>query len=356
MTCNHSVSCVTHQADDPGFRYVGRWKLGCPAVTICSGAILDFVFPGTNCEMVFDVTGMTQFPDMMICVDDGAVVRHRLNAETSTIRIEAENRPASAKDHAGYWHRVSCWTIIGSADANQWTTLNGSCKFLGVRCESPDAVLPTLPSPRAMIEFLGDSITQSLRLLYHGLDGWDTRDEKTGLIHEWQSSLDHQHPVLNWPWQTASLLGYYPIVNGFGGLGLTHAGTIGVPPAIESFPFVFAGAPWQPVHQPEIVAIYHGTNDGEFASELYLEYLTKIRAAYRQADIFAICPHPKGNLIEPIRQAVERAGAGVHFLDYTQGVIAPADTSDGCHLNPSGAMHLAVRLAKDIGSVLSGKS
>ncbi len=348
MKCNQSASDITHAADDPGFRYIGRWKLGNPAVTVCTGAILDFVFPGSVCEMVFDVTGMTQFPDMMLRVDDGPVVRHRLHAAATTIRIEAENRPASAKDHAGYWHRVRCWTLIGSADANQWTTLNGGCKFVGVRCESPDAILPTLPAPRATMEFLGDSITQSLRLLYNGLDGWDTRDEKTGVIHEWQSSVDHQHPVLNWPWQTASLLGYYPMVNGFGGLGLTHAGTIGVPPAIESFPLVYAGEPWQPARQPEIVVIYHGTNDGELRRELYLEYLQLIRRTYRQAEIFAICPHPRCSHVEPIRQAVEQAGAGVHFLDYTQGVIAQADTSDGCHLNPSGAMHLAVQLAKDI--------
>jgi len=343
---------ITHQADHPGFRYIGRWHLGCPTVTLNSGSILEFVFPGTTCELVFDVDDMTQFPDFMIQIDDGPLVRHRLDAAIASIRLTAENVPESAKSHAGYWHMVRCWTIIASADPNQWKTLNGGCKFVGIRCESPDAVLPPLPSPLSTIEFLGDSITQSLRLLYNGLDGWDTRDLQTGLIHEWRSSQDHQHPVLNWPWQAAKLLGVYPIVTGFGGQGLTHIGTIGAPPAIQAFPYAYAGTPWRPSIEPQAVVIYHGTNDGDFGHELYLDYLKAIRAAYPNADIFAICPHPKGSLAMPIRKAAEAMDDRVHFLDYSTGVIAPADTSDSCHLNPSGAMHLAVRLAGDIHRVI----
>ncbi len=343
---------MTHHADSPGFQYIGRWHLGCPAVTINSGAIMEFVFPGTCCELFFDVTGMTQFPDLMIQVDDGVLVRYRLDTQTLSIKLCPENLPETAKGHTGYWHLVRCWTIIASADPNQWTTLNGGCKFLGIHCDSPDAVLPVLPAPKAAIEFLGDSITQSLRLLYNGHDGWDSRDPQTGLIHEWRSSQDHQHPVLNWPWQTARLLGLYPIVTGFGGQGLTNTGTIGVPPAGKAFPYIYAGVPWRPPVQPKIVVIYHGTNDGEFTHELYHDYLQTIRTVYPQADIFAVCPHPKANLVEPIYRAVKESGHSVHFLNYSQGVIAPADTSDGCHLNPSGALRLAVRLANDIARIM----
>jgi lysophospholipase L1-like esterase len=40
--------------------------------------------------------------------------------------------------------------------------------------------------------------------------------------------------------------------------------------------------------------------------------------------------------------------ARIHFLDYSAGVIAAGGTSDGCHLNPGGAVRLGVRLASDI--------
>jgi hypothetical protein len=351
-TINNSLP-ITHRADAPGFRYIGRWHPGCPAVTICSGAILEFVFPGLCCELFFDVAGMTQFPDLMIQVDDGPLTRYRLDATNTSIKLNPENLPESAKGYTGYWHMVRCWTIIASADPNQWATQNGGCKFLGVRCDSREAVLPTLPVPTATIEFLGDSITQSLRLLYTGLDGWDTRDPQTGLIHEWRSSLDHQHPVLNWPWQAARLLGMYPIVTGFGGQGLINTGTIGAPPGVKAFPYAYADTPWHPPVEPKAVVIYHGTNDGEFGHDLYLDYLKMIRAAYPNADIFAVCPHPKANLVAPISQAAKIAGDRVHFFDYSNGVIDTPDTSDGCHLNPSGAMHLAVRLANDISRTIN---
>jgi len=251
---------------------------------------------------------MTQFPDLLVQIDEGPVVRHRLSATAPVIRLCPENIPQTAQGHSAYWHQVRCWTIISSTEPSQWTTQNGGCKFLGVRCGSPDAVLPTLP-PHATIEFLGDSITASLRLLYDGHDGWDDRDPQTGIVHDWLSGLDHQHPVLNWPWRAARLLGLAPIVTGFGGQGLTNPGTNGVPPAGKAFPYVFA-------------------------------------------DIFAVCPHPKANFAPIIREAVTASGDRVWFFDYSQDVITPADTTDGCHLNPSGALRLAVRLASDVAGTM----
>ncbi|MDD5708106.1 MAG: hypothetical protein PHR35_19485 [Kiritimatiellae bacterium] len=344
---------LTHHADDPGFRYLGRWQLGCPAVTINSGAIFEFVFPGSACDLVFDVAGMTQFPDLLVQIDEGPVVRHRLAATSPTIRLCPANLPRTAQGHSTYWHQVRCWTIVSSTEPSQWTTQNGGCKFLGVRCGTPDTILPTLP-PHGTIEFLGDSITASLRLLYDGHDGWDDRDPKTGVVHDWISGVDQQHPVLNWPWRAARILGLAPIVTGFGGQGLTNPGTNGVPPAGKAFPYVFDGTPWKPSSEPKVVVVYHGTNDGNLTPELYRDFLRLIRNAYPHADLFAVCPHTRKNFASIIRAAVTAGGDRVWFLDYSEGVITPADTVDGCcHLNPSGALRLAVRLAGDITRTLT---
>lgn len=345
----------THRADTPGFRYIGRWHCGYPAVTINTGAMLEFVFPGPQCDLLFDVAGMTQYPDVLVQVDEGTIARHRLDATKAFIRLRPDNLPETAKANQAYWHMVRCWTIIASADPTQWAKQNGACKFLGVSCASPDAVLPALPEVTAAIEFLGDSITASLRLLYTGHDGWDSRDRETNHISDWLSGQDHQNPVLNWTWHTARLLGLQPIVTGFGGQGITVAGTIGAPPAAEAFPCVYDGAPWNPPVQPRIVVIYHGTNDPSLTEEQYHAYLRVIRTAYPRADIFAICPHAQARFASPIRAAAHQAGDHVWFFDYSSGVITPEDTSDGGHLNPSGALRLAVRLAGDIGCLLQGE-
>lgn len=334
----------THRADESGFRYSGRWHRGFPAVTINSGAMLEFVFAGASCDLLFDTAGMTMYPDLLVQVDEGAITRHHL--ETSAV-IRLCSEPAA--DQAG-WHLVRCWTIIPSVDFSQWSTLNGGCKFLGVRCASPEMALPALPAPSPAIEFLGDSITASLRLYYTGHDWWD--DHVAGVEGDWRTCPTQQSPVRNWTWHTARLLGMHPIVTGFGGQGLTTTSSTGAPPAADAFPFIYADTPWNPPAQPRVVVIYHGTNDPEFTEEQYYHYLRLIRRTYPAADIFAVCPYLKTNFAPLIHRATQRAGDHVHFADYSSGIFTPADTVDGIHLNPSGALRLAVQLAGDIARVI----
>lgn len=336
----------THRADAPGFRYTGRWQQGYPAVTVNSGAMLEFIFPGAQCDMLFDLTAMTQFPDLLVQVDEAEITRYRLEPSSPSIRLCPPPQAGGAAASEAAWHLLRCWTIIPSTDATQWQTLNGACKFLGVRCAQPDAEMPVLPAPASTIEFLGDSITASLRLLYTGNDWWD--EQVQGRPGDWHSCPNQQYPVRNWTWQAARLLGQLAIVTGFGGQGLTTTSTTGAPPAREAFPFVYAGAPWRPAIPPAVVVIYHGTNDPAFSAAQYGDYLQTIRAAYPDAELLALCPHGRPDLAAPICSAVESAGTHIRFRDYSQGVIAPADTVDGCHLNPTGALRLAVRVANDL--------
>ncbi len=105
----------------------------------------------------------------------------------------------------------------------------------------------------------------------------------------------------------------------------------------------------------------HGTtavtiNSGAFVEFAYtgrecalVTYLQTIRKAYPSALIQAVCPHNVGRYAAAIQAAVAKmADPRIAFLDYSSGVIAPKETSDGCHLNRDGAVRLAARVTKDL--------
>ena len=67
--------------------------------------------------------------------------------------------------------------------------------------------------------------------------------------------------------------------------------------------------------------------------------------------LFAVCPHDKTQYAAAIGNAVASLeDRKILFLDYSSDVLSPDDTCDGCHLNPGGAVALAIRFANDISS------
>lgn len=335
----------THPATHPCFNYYGRWHIDEMAITINSGSQVEFLYRGNDCALVFDVEGMAYYPAVFVQVDNGPMVKTTLSTDVHTIPVTPSynavpgDQPPSAEVSSRY-HLVRMWVAANSLYLTEltgkgWTTLVGGCRFAGIAL--PDGELLPLHYHRRQIEFIGDSITQGLRLLYTGVD------IDTGL----------QLPYANWPQYVADLLGMKPVVTGFGGHGLTSTGTCGVPPAAQSFPYVYAGAQWSPPVEPEMVVIYHGTNDAVPAEDFeqkYAAYLAMVRAAYPSALIFAVCPHNVTRYAGAIENAVHaQRDAKIKFLDYSTGVIAVQETCDGCHLNPGGAVALGSRLAKDIG-------
>ncbi|MBL9215379.1 MAG: hypothetical protein JNG83_07885 [Opitutaceae bacterium] len=341
---------VTHDAAHPGFNYYGRWHAGRTAVTVNSGALVEFAYTGDSCVLAFDVAGMGHFPGIFVQVDNGPVERTLLSAGVSTVRVKPpfNTRPQGTPPHAvpsSRHHLVRFWVATHSlyrtpALGTQWTTLEGACRFAGADLAGGDLV--PLPYQENQIEFLGDSHTQGLRLLYTG-----TEDD-----------IGNQRPYAAWPQLVADLLGLKPVVTGFGGQGLTTAGTSGAPPAIQAFPFVHAGAPWQPVVRPRVVVIYQGANGsappGEFGT-LYADYLRVVRGAYPEAVIFAVCPHHRPHYAPAIRDAVAaQRDRRMLFLDYSTGVISRDEAADDpqAHLNPGGAVRMATRLAADIAARL----
>jgi lysophospholipase L1-like esterase len=339
---------ITHDAANPNFNYYGRWQRGKTAVSLNSGAMVEFVYLGDFCALMFDVRGFTNYPAIFVQVDNGPVAKTTLSHEICTVTVNPlynslpNGRPPFAVVSSNC-HLARIWIAAHSlyqtsASGQQWTTLVGSCKFSGVDLKDGDLV--PMPYMRSQIEFLGDSITQGRRILYTGV-GDDT---------------GQQVPHANWPQYTADMLGMKPIVTGFGGQGLTSYGTCGAPPANDAFPYVYNGVIWDPIVRPDVVVIYQGTNDSVSPAMFegsYTRYLATVRKGYPSALVFATCPHNKTDYAEAIGKSVDTMrDKKILFLDYSSGVLTPDKTCDGCHLNPGGAVALAARFAGDIYSRL----
>lgn len=343
------MTTITHTAGHPGFNYYGRWHIDRAATSINSGSLAEFVYSGDTCVLHFDVEGFTDYPAICVQVDGGPITKTTLSCDVRSVSVTS---PYSTLPHgtppfavaSSAFHVARFWVAAHSlyrmdAAGKQWNTLVGGCQFRGANLGGGDLV--PIPYVSRQIEFLGDSITQGLRLLYTGADA-DTHD---------------QVPYANWPQYVADMLGMKPVVTGFGGQGLTTSGTCGVPPANAAFPYVYAGTLWTPSVQPGVVVIYHGTNDGVSPQEFegcYAVYLRTVRMAYPSATIVAACPHNKQPYAAPISDAVGAMhDRKILFLDYSAGVISQQETCDGCHLNPGGAVRLAAKFAGDIQCHLS---
>lgn len=334
------------RATDPRFNFYGRWYFDQDtAHTINSGSLVEFAYQGIDCRLLFDIERLIQFPAVFTQIDRGPVQRHTLSRDCDNLILKPEYTPGEGpppyRMPASQYHLVRVWIAANSLyqtkeEGRGWTGLEGGCRFSGVLV--PNGALVALPYQREQIEFLGDSITQGSRLLYTG------QDKDTAL----------QTPCTNWPQLTADLLGLKPVVTGFGGQGITVKGVQGAPPAAEAFPFAFQDAPYKVSAPPKVVVTYFGTNDQvspEFFQVELTKYLHLVRETYPGAPIFAVCPHGKPKFARATQSAVSTLPNAI-FLDYSQGIIAEQDTCDGCHLNPGGAVKLAIAIASDINRYL----
>lgn len=338
---------MTLDASHPAFNYYGRWQRGATAVTVATGAMIEFAYSGGGGELRFDVAGFTDYPGVFVQVDNGPIARTILAADRATVPLvapygtEPRGKPPFAVP-TGRHHIVRLWVAAHSlylrpATGRQWTNLDGALKFCGITL-APGGELVALPYLSRQIEFLGDSITQGLRLLYTGTE----------------EDIENQVPYANWPQLVADLLGLKPVVTGFGGVSLTAAGSCGAPRSIDSLPYIYGKVPWTPPVPPEVIVIYEGANDQvtpDVYGPLYREYLAAVRKMYPAALIFAVVVHwPDRAKYAPVmRDAVAALGDDrIKLLDYSSGVVPELDTCDGGHLSPGGAVKLAITLANDI--------
>src|SRR5437870_4638179 len=72
-------------ASQPNFNYYGRWQPGPTAISINSGALVEFAYAGSSCELVFAVDEFA--PAIFRQVDHGPVARIALSAKAPTVPV-----------------------------------------------------------------------------------------------------------------------------------------------------------------------------------------------------------------------------------------------------------------------------
>jgi len=324
--------------NDPRVLLFGRWdrRAADRAITVNTGSQIIARFSGSSLAFTFDTSPYKHaLPTLWVRRDEGdwreVEVAERIDVATTG----AADQPHVARVVAkGFREWDSRWT----------PPLESALVFTGVVLGEGGRLMTPPPPPKLRIEFLGDSITEGVLAVRSG-----SRDE-------WPKIADGRRAFA---FQTAEILGAESRVVGFGRHGITIGGNGGVPRAIESFPYVYAGVEKGRL-RPAVVVINLGTNDRRKAkpeqfAEDYLDYASLVRQSYPRAEIFCMRPF-NGAHESGVGEAVRRLRAGgdkrLHYVD-TAGWIDPEkDTTDGLHPNIEGHRKGAEKLAAVIRQVL----
>ncbi len=322
----------SHAAAEDDVRFYGRWDRRKPdrAVTVNGGSYIVARFDGRSVTARFDMSrNQAPVPTIAWRIDDDIVWRESEIA--ASVELAKDLKPG----------RHTILLVARGLDEHQprWAEpLTASITFLGYDLPGGKLVEPPA-DPKLKIEFLGDSITEGVRVHSpeRGRDTWP-----------WQTD-----GLLAYPSQTALKLGAQWRQVGFGAVGVTRAGSGGVPPAPDSFDWFYEGCP-RDAWQADVVVINHGTNDHAAPSDTfrpaYARYLGLIRQAYPDAKILALRPFCGFHADDIKAEVVARAQAGdtgVVYVD-TTGWLEPADFTDGAHPNVGAGPKVAEKLAAAI--------
>jgi lysophospholipase L1-like esterase len=323
-------------AADARLQYWGRWDMrnaAESAITVNTGSTLIFSFTGTGATLHFSTDHYPQqLPTLWLQVDD-----QEWRVVSPAIDLPVSRQPLPAAVHTV---RV---VVKGFREWDRrWDTpLESSVVFRGLSLDAGVSLLEPPPRPARVIEYLGDSITEGVLVLFSGSDGSRQRER-------WPQYSDGRR---TWAYESALALGAEPRIAGFGRLGLTIHGNGGVPPGAYSFPLMYAGAPIDKSRIPDAVVVNMGTNDRRAPPEvfrpLYRQYVETIRGEYPGTEIFCMQPFAgsHGNEIESVVEALRGAGdEAVHYVP-TSGWIDPKlHTTDSLHLNLEGNRLAAEKL------------
>ena len=333
-----SLSSIAHALPEL-LVFSGRWDLRSPehAITVNSGSYVKARFEGTGIIAAFDTSAnKPAFPTISWKIDDG----DWQDAEIAGTVILAEKLCQGTHD---LMLMVRGW----DQSQNRWAQpLAASMTLTDIRPIN-GKLLTVSPEKGPKLEFLGDSITEGIRV--HG--------EKPMKTTPWAWISDGR---LSYAAQTAKELQAQWRLVGFGGQGVTHGGIGGVPSAAESFQFFYKDCPrdnWQ----PDAVIINEGTNDDEKNvspekfKPAYTNYLNVIRAAYPKAKIVALIPFC-AHQAESIRAVVAERNQGgdnrCYLIDASKWLKGP-DFTDGWHPNIEGSKNAAQCLVPELQAILA---
>jgi lysophospholipase L1-like esterase len=215
---------------------------------------------------------------------------------------------------------------------NRWLPpVVASLNFSGFDVEN-GALVPTARPQRLKIEFIGDSITEGVRVVMNNAsDPW------------------HTNGRLAYPCLVATTLGAEWTQVGFGHQGLLQAGHGNVPVAADSFDWVYATVPRDRGWVADMVVLNQGTNDRDATSTAFrpafAKYLALLRQGYPAAKIFVLRPFGGYREADIAAEVALRVAAGdaMFYVD-TTGWLTAADYTEGLHPNVVGHMKATAAL------------
>lgn len=230
-------------------RLTGRWDTrGNRAVTTAPGAMIECAFTGKTAVVVFDTEHYIEpHPHIWVSLDNGNKFETSVD---SYLRIEAG-------DDGEHYLKI----IFKSAVEIQhrwYDPLIGKLDFRGIEVEKASK-LPE--DDRKIIEFLGDSITEGV--LIDEFIRPDPVEQKNRVFQD--------DSTATYAYLTAMALNMKPVIMGYGATGITKRGCGAVPRAIEAYPYVYNGCPFEGVN-PYMTVINYGTNDWDRVDECMREY------------------------------------------------------------------------------------
>jgi lysophospholipase L1-like esterase len=331
VTAIPTVAAAAAPSLDPAIRLHGRWDRRQPdrATTVCAGSYIVARFDGRSLAARFDMArNKAPLP----------TVAWRIDAQDEQWReSEIAESLELAKDLRPGEHTILL--LVRGLDEHQprWSPpLTASVTFLGFDLPAGGQFVAVADEPKLKVEFLGDSITEGVR------------------VHDKEPGRE------TWPW-TSDALRAYPFKTamkleaewrqvGFGRLGITIPGNGGVPIAPDAFDWFYEGCPrddWR----ADVVVVNLGTNDRNATSEQfrpgYARELAAIRKAYPKAAILALRPFNGAHADDIRAEVAARNTAGdarIAYID-TTGWLNKSDFTDGVHPNAGAGPKLADHLA-----------
>ena len=313
-------------ATDPNITYVGRWGRlrtanGPAMATVNSSSQIYLLCGGSSIRADFDVRHVAFMAQIEARVDRGpwrlfTIDRHRL-------RLFHHLGPGP--------HRLEIAVKDVDERGNRWfPPFASAVVFEGLELDAHAAVEKYILPVRPTLMFLGDSITQGVRVV--------------GM----QIGVTGSNSLLSYGWLAGQALRTIHYQVAFGRQGVIRSGNGLVPPATLAFGWNFAGSPaGEPA--PDFLVINQGTNDIPYPGREYgqalLGYLREIRAYWPHTEIFVLRPFG-GFHAASTMQAVELMHDARVIYVSTHGWLKKKDFRDGVHPNRRGSRLAAAHLEK----------
>ncbi len=309
-------------------QFYGRWDFTpTAAITVNSGSHVTASFSGTGISARLDLSH-SQAPVTTVTwqIDNGSWT----DADVTANMVLATGLPAG--EHTVVFMARGMEELFNRWDPPVVASLN----FMGFDVQG-GSLIPTARPALYKIEFIGDSLTEGVRIVFpDGTDPW------------------HTDGHLAYPCQTALALGAEWRQVGFGHQGILQAGHGNVPVAADSFNWVYATVP-RDAWVADMVVLNQGTNDRDASPATFqpefARYLGIIRAGYPHAKI-AVLRTFGGYQEAAIAAAVAALVAGgdtlMWYVDTTGWLVATDYGADGIHPNLTGTAKIIAALVPEL--------